>query len=78
MQNLRDCEAGRMTLALLFHCLGHGYRAIHQRRSWLHILVFTVITVHHCVLILGMTEGRGSFELETSEQFLVKVRQGTE
>jgi hypothetical protein len=72
----------RIVYALLF-CLGlicsllAGYRmAIGQRRSWLHILGFSVITVIVAYVILDVEYPRaGLIRLEGSDQLLVQARE---
>jgi hypothetical protein len=73
----------RIIYALLF-CLGlicsllAGYRmATGPRRSWLHILGFTVITVIVVYVILDIEYPRtGLFRLQAADELLVKVREG--
>lgn len=72
----------RVIYALLF-ALGlicsllAGYRmATGQRRSWLHILGFTVITVVVVYVVLDIEYPRvGLFRLEAADQVLVELRQ---
>lgn len=63
-------------LALICSLLA-GYRmAIGRRRSWLHILGFTVITVIVAYVILDVEYPRvGLIRLETSDRLLVQVRE---
>jgi hypothetical protein len=55
-----------------------GYRmAIGQRRSWLHILSFTVITVIIVYVIIDVEYPRaGLIRLQAFDQLLVDVREG--
>ena len=55
-----------------------GYRmAGGQRRSWLHILGFAVITVVIVFVMLDVEYPRaGLFRIEAADQFLVKAREG--
>ncbi len=54
-----------------------GYRmSVGQRRSWLHILGFAVITVIIAYVVLDVEYPRaGLIRLETADQLLVKVRE---
>jgi uncharacterized membrane protein YedE/YeeE len=72
----------RIIYALLFGLglvcsLLAGYRmAGGPRRSWLHILGFTVITVVIVHVVLEVDYPRtGLIRLETADQLLVKLRQ---
>ena len=55
-----------------------GYRlASAERRSWLHILAFTVITVIVVYVVLDIEYPRmGLIRLEEADQLLVKIREG--
>ena len=71
----------RIILALLFSLalicsLLAGYRmAVGQRRSWLHILSFAVITVIIGFVIIDVEYPRaGLIRLQDSDQLLVQVR----
>ena len=73
----------RIIYALLFGLglicsLLAGYRmATSQKRSWLHILGFTVITVIVVYVILDIEYPRaGLIRLEAADQVLVELRQG--
>jgi hypothetical protein len=47
-----------------------------QHRSWLHILGFTVLTVIIVYVMLDVEYPRiGLIQLETSDQFLVNLRE---
>jgi hypothetical protein len=54
-----------------------GYRmAIVQRRSWIHILAFTVITVIIVYVILDVEYPRtGLIRIEANDQLLLQVRE---
>jgi hypothetical protein len=73
----------RVIYALLFGLglicsLLAGYRmASHQRRSWVHILGFAVITVIVVYVMLDIEYPRtGLIRLEAADEVLVKVREG--
>jgi hypothetical protein len=73
----------RVIYALLFGLglicsLLAGYRmSAGQKRSWLHILGFTVITVIVVYVMLDVEYPRtGLFRLEAADEVLVKLRQG--
>jgi hypothetical protein len=55
-----------------------GYRmAVGPRRSWLHILGFTVITVVIVYVTVDIEYPRtGFFRLHSADQLLVEVREG--
>jgi hypothetical protein len=65
-----------LSLGLICSLLA-GYRmAIGQRRSWIHILGFTVITVIIVYVILDVEYPRtGLIRIETSDQLLVQARE---
>jgi hypothetical protein len=53
-----------------------GYRMASDKRSWLHILGFTVITVVVAYVILDVEYPRGGLiHIQTADQFLVRVRE---
>jgi hypothetical protein len=78
----RQIHPPRIVYALLFGLgligsLLAGYRmATGQRRSWLHIFGFTVITVIIAYVILDVEYPRtGLIRLENADQLLVRVRE---